>query len=78
MEGLLMFSEPNYRKYRDFSPTELFGLFFDDEMFELNVKQSTIYCNYKNLPAVSVTKDEIKTFFGILLVSGYCPLHSKA
>ena len=78
MCGLPLFPEPDYSKYRDFSPTELFELFFDQEMFEFIVQQSKLYCAYKNWPDINVTKEEIKVFFGILIVSGYNPMPSKA
>ena len=41
------------------------------------VEQSTLYCLSKNWPNLIVTKEEIKVFLGILIVSGYNPLDSK-
>ncbi|MPC48711.1 PiggyBac transposable element-derived protein 2 [Portunus trituberculatus] len=53
-------------------------LYFDEELFEFIVQQSQLYCVYKNWPDINVTKEEIKVFFGILIVSGYNPMPSKA
>ena len=39
-------------------------------------EQSTLHCLSKNWPNLSVTKEEIKVFLGILVVSGYNPLGS--
>lgn len=63
MEGLPLFPEPDCSRYRDFSLVELFKLFFDENIFEYIVHQSTIYCNYKNWSAVNVTTEEIKSIF---------------
>ena len=55
----------------------MFELFFDESLFDLIVEQSNIYCQSKNISAPPVTKDEMKVFFAILIVSGYAPLSSK-
>ena len=41
------------------------------------VEQSTLYCLSKNWPNLNVTKEEIKVFLGILIVSGCNPQGSK-
>ena len=46
-------------------------------MIDLIVDQSTQYCLSKNWPNLIVTKEEIKVFLGILIVSGYDTLGSK-
>ena len=38
------------------SETELFELFFDDELIALMVEQSTLYCLSKNWPHLKVYK----------------------
>ena len=73
-----LFPEANYCRYRDFGPLELFELFFDEPLYDLIVEQSNVYCQFKNLTAPPVTKEEIKVFFAILVVSGYNPHPSKA
>ena len=77
-KGSPIFPEANYSRYRDFSPREMFELFFDESLFDLIVEQSNIYCQSKNISAPPVTKDKMKVFFAILIVSGYAPLSSKA
>ena len=58
-----IFSEPYYSRYRDFSPREMFELFFDETLFDLIVEQSNIHCQSKNIIAPAVTKEEINFFF---------------
>ena len=77
-KGSPIFPEANYSKYRDFSPREMFELFFDESLFDPIVEQSNLYCQSTNISAPPVTKDEIKFFFAILIVSGYAQLPSKA
>ena len=71
------FSEPNFSHYNELSEIELFELFFLDELIELMVEQSTMYCLSNNWLNLNVTKEEIKVFLGILIVSGYNPLGSE-
>lgn len=71
-----IFPEPNYSRYRDFSPIEFFELFFDDEVFDLITMQSNLYGASKNYNTL-VTKEEIKCTFAILIISGYAGGSSK-
>ena len=71
------FPEPNYSSFESLSEAKLFELLFDDKLIDLIVDQSTQYCLSKNRPNLNVTKEEIKEFSGILIVSGYNPLGSK-
>ncbi|XP_068215904.1 piggyBac transposable element-derived protein 3-like [Palaemon carinicauda] len=75
--GDCMFPEPNYAKYRDFTPTKLFELFFDDDMWNMLVDQTIIYATLKGETDFLVTKDEMKVFTGILTVSGIVPVSSR-
>lgn len=78
LKKLPIFPEGDFRKYRDFSPVMLFELFFDDELIEYIVEQSTKYCLSKNWPDIKVKCEEIRVFIAILIVSGYDVLPSKA
>ena len=73
----LPFSEADYNQYEMLSDIKLFELFFDDELIDLIVEQSTLYCLKNNWPNLNVSKEEIKVFLGILIVLGYNPLGSK-
>ena len=53
------------------------SFFFDDELIDLIVEESTLYCLKNNWPNLNVSKEEIKVFLGILIVSGYNTLGSK-
>lgn len=72
-----LFPDPNFTKYKGFSPTELFELFFDEELFEYIASQSVIYGHFINLTNVELTSNDIRLFFGVLMVSGYNPIKSR-
>ena len=66
-----IFPEPSYQRYRDFSPVELFELFFDDELIDHIYAETCRYIMQKNNPTQFFSKSEIKTFIGIMILSGY-------
>lgn len=72
------FPEANYSQYKDHTPAQLFELFFDDEIMDHIIRESTEYGLSKNWPNINLTKNELKVFFAILIVTGYNPLPSKA
>ncbi|XP_031358564.1 piggyBac transposable element-derived protein 3-like [Photinus pyralis] len=53
------------------NPVQTFERMFDDKVIKLIVEQSNIYALQKNRHGFSVSGDEIKTFLGVLLLSGY-------
>jgi len=54
------------------SPSELFELFFDQEMFQHLVTQFELYARRdKNKQTFSTTVVEIRQFIGLILLSGY-------
>ena len=69
--GLPIFPAPNYEKYRDFSPHELMELFWTDDFLEEVVLQISQYCVFKNRADINAEVRELRTFLGILLLSGY-------
>ena len=72
-----IFPDIDAHKYRDFSPSELFRLFIDDEVLEHIQREMVLYARLKSDVDLSVTKEEILSFLAILVVSGYCPLPSR-
>ena len=50
------------------SETELFELFFSDELLDYCKKQMTKYCMKNNWPDISVAIEELRVFLGILIV----------
>ena len=66
--------EADYANNRDFSPAELFQLFFDDELCELIVEQSVLYEHSKEETNFVVSQNEIKVLIGVLILSGLCPV----
>ena len=73
----LPFPESDHSKYRNMTPLDLFELFFDQELLEMILKESTRYCLSKNWPNLNLSIEELKSFIGILLVSGYSPQSNK-
>ncbi|MEL7307968.1 MAG: hypothetical protein AAGK05_08885, partial [Pseudomonadota bacterium] len=72
-----IFPEPSFQKYRDFSPVELFELFFDDELIEHICAETRRYIMQKNNPTLFFTKYEIKTYIGIMILSGYSSVPNR-
>lgn len=72
-----IFPDPNFAAYRNLSPVELFELFFDDSVIDLLVEQTRSYALFLNMPDPEVTKEEIKCFLGVLVLSGYNRLPGK-
>lgn len=54
-------------------PSELFSFFWNDDVIEMFVTYSNLYALSKN-KAGNITKEEMKNFFGIFLLSGYMPV----
>ena len=75
--GDSIFPKANYMKYRDFSPVQLFELFFDEDLWNLLVNQTMIYATFRGETDFLVTKEEMKVFIGILIVSGIVPVSSR-
>ena len=67
--------KPNLNKWMDFSPKQLFELFFDEEAFDDIVIQTNLYALQNNIPYINITKEEVKIFFSILMIYGYSYLN---
>jgi len=59
------------------SPTHLFELFFDDKIITLLITESLNYAVYKGFTNTNLSKDKIKCFIGILILSGYNTLPGR-
>jgi hypothetical protein len=66
-----IFPAANYTRFTKLAPVVLFELFFGDDILDQIATKSNEYAMMKfgNLP--SITADDIKTFFAILILSGY-------
>ena len=53
------------------TPDGIFKLFFDDDVIDMIVNYSMMYAGSKGKHGFSVSIDEIRVFFAILLISGY-------
>lgn len=67
----------DFGKYSGLSPTELFELFFTDDVWEHIQTETSKYALSINCADPKITKSELKCFFGILIVSGYNILPGK-
>lgn len=65
------FRAPNFQKYADFTPTELFEMFWSNDIFTYIRDETKKYALFKNYPDPNVTIEEIKCVVGILILSGY-------
>ncbi|KAJ6643847.1 PiggyBac transposable element-derived protein 3 [Pseudolycoriella hygida] len=68
-------NKPNYSE--NMRAEDFFELFFDDALVEMIIHTSTEYSLSKNLPDISLSKVELRAFFGILILSGYNRLPGK-
>ncbi|XP_013193343.1 piggyBac transposable element-derived protein 3 isoform X2 [Amyelois transitella] len=56
---------------KDLTPVQIFEKLFDDEVFEMIVHFSNLYASQNNRHNFCVTTEELRIFFGILILSGY-------
>jgi hypothetical protein len=71
------FPEHYFSKYRDFLPVKIFELFFGDEIFHIILSEIWNYALFNNSPNPEVSKEELKLFLGVLIVSGYNELPGR-
>lgn len=64
--------QPDWLNKKEWSPVDLFELFYDSEVFDLLVETSMKYAVFKGNTKFHVSLCEMKTFIAILLLSGYC------
>ncbi len=66
-----------YAKYANLSPTDLFEIFFTNEIWQHIQQETTKYALFLNCPNPQIAISELKCFFGILILSGYNRLPGK-
>ena len=71
------FVSGDYSKYRNQSCVELFEMYLDNETIDYLIKETTRYALFKNCADPAITKNELKCFLGILILSGYNQVPSK-
>lgn len=76
-EKTTRFPSRGFGRYADLSVTELFELFFTDDIFSYIQMESTKYASSLNCPDPKITITDLKCFFGILVLSGYNKLPGK-
>jgi hypothetical protein len=70
-KGKVLFPEANYTQFKEMSPSDLFDLFLDKDILELIAIRSCEYAMAQHGMAVSISSDDIRVFFAILILSGY-------
>lgn len=68
---LPIFPDANYEDCRQLQPHEQFERFFDDELLKHIVEHSNKYAVFRERNNPNITVDELRTFIGILIISGY-------
>lgn len=66
-----LFPSANYEDCRDLLPHQQFEKFFDESLLKHICDQSELYAVGLNKPNPNITVDELRTFIGILIISGY-------
>ncbi|XP_039297935.1 piggyBac transposable element-derived protein 3-like [Nilaparvata lugens] len=67
----------DYTAFRALNPVEAFELFFNEQIIETIILESTKYALFKNEPDPLLSPEEIEVFIGILIVTGYNTLSGK-
>ena len=65
-----IFPEPNYTKFKDLLPVAIFDLILDEGIFTAIATKSNEYGLKEFGLQPNITPEEVRTFFGILLLSG--------
>lgn len=60
-----------YEQIGEMSPQQLWELFIDEEVLDLIVNSTNKYAAANNCPSFVTTPTEIKTFLGVLYITGY-------
>lgn len=76
-EKTTKFRQRGFDKYACLSVTDLFELFFTDEVWKHIQSESTKYALSLNCPDPKITISDLNSFFGILILSGYNKLPGK-
>lgn len=75
--GAENFPDPNYERFSNMSPAEMFNLFFDEDVFQFLVDESNNYATYQNCANPNITIEEMRCAIAILILSGYNILPEK-
>jgi hypothetical protein len=70
-KGKVLFPEPNYTQFKEMSPTDLFDLFFDQDILAFIATKSCEYAMTQFGMPVNISADEIRVFVAILILTGY-------
>ena len=64
---------PKYYK-NQWSPADVFEIFFDDQVIALIIWYSNLFAAEKGSHQFPITTEEMRAFLALLLLSGYAPL----
>ncbi|KAK9712116.1 Transposase IS4 [Popillia japonica] len=71
------FQAGTYVQYKHLTPTQFFEKFIDDDVIQLLLEETSKYALFRNCADPKVSKEEMRCFIGVLVLSGYNELPSK-
>lgn len=72
-----LFPQHYSSEYRHLTPVEIFELFLTNDIIDFLVQESNKYATFKNNSNPNISREEMRCFCGILIVSGYDKKPSK-
>ena len=66
-----VFPEPNYTRFKNMSPSTIFNLMLSEDIYMVMATKSNQYAMEKFGLEPNIKAEDLKAFFGILLMSGY-------
>jgi Transposase IS4 len=70
-KGEGIFPAPNFTRFKNLAPVDLFDLFVDRDILSLIATKTNEYALNKGGGEHKISSDNIRVFFGILILSGY-------
>ncbi|KAJ8937812.1 hypothetical protein NQ314_011718 [Rhamnusium bicolor] len=58
----------DYKTFKTLSPVDMFEMFFDDDIVDYLVSESTKYAQLKNEQNPQITKEEMRCFLAVLII----------
>ncbi|KAF2882473.1 hypothetical protein ILUMI_23698, partial [Ignelater luminosus] len=71
------FPECSFSNLREKSSLDIFEMIFDQEVFDVVIKETANYATFNNCPFPNMTLDKMKIFLAILILSEYNTLPTK-
>lgn len=66
-----VFPSQTFEQFSQLSPMQLFELFYTNDIIDFIIYESTLYSLSKNYNIRNITRNELRCFLAILILSGY-------